>query len=141
MKWYEIVGAAGFWFVIAGLGGLGGAIEFGTGWEASMAFLGFGSFFLGIAMDEYAEKKESAMVYQLENHMVVDREWEQNTPLEVSEKLRGVGYTELGTGIFVPEDDAYEYAMERISLDEDLKQEFKVIFMEWFYSGNWVKEE
>lgn len=57
MKWYEIVGAAGFWFVIAGLGGLGGAVEFGTGWEASMAFLGFGSFFLGIAMDEYAEKK------------------------------------------------------------------------------------
>lgn len=141
MKWHEIIGGIGFWCALIGLGGIAGAIEFGIGMEASMAFLGFGSFFLGIAMDEYAEKKESAMVYQLENRMVVDREWEQNTPLEVSEKLRGAGYTELGTGIFVPEEDAYEYAMERISLDEDLKQEFKVIFMEWFYSGNWVKEE
>lgn len=53
------------------------------------------------------------------------------------EKLNSPGYEEIGTGIFVPEGDAYDYAMERISQDEDLKQEF----VEWFYSDNWVKEE
>lgn len=136
MKWYKIVGAAGFWCIMIGLGGLGGAIEFGTGWEASVAFLGFGSAFLEIAMDEF-EEKESAMVYQLENRMVVDKEWTWNAPVEVSEKLSGAGYTELGTGIFVPEEEACNYAMERISQDEDLKREF----VEWFYSANWVKEE
>jgi len=46
------------------------------------------------------------------------------------------GYKEIGTGIFVAEEDAYDYAMERISLDEAEKKEF----VEWFYSGNWIKE-
>jgi len=46
------------------------------------------------------------------------------------------GYEEIGTGIFVAEEDAYDYAMERISLDEAEKKEF----VEWFYSGNWIKE-
>lgn len=56
---------------------------------------------------------------------------------EIESKLNGCGYEEVRTGIFVPEEKAYDYAMERVSLDEDLKQEF----VEWFYSGNWVKEE
>lgn len=56
-------------------------------------------------------------------------------------RLNGAGYEEIGTGIFVPEEDAYEYAMERISSDEDLQKEFKEMFVEWFYSGNWVKED
>lgn len=43
----------------------------------------------------------------------------------------------MGTGVFVPEEDAYGYALERISLDEELKQEF----VEWFYSGNWIEED
>ena len=46
------------------------------------------------------------------------------------------GYEEIGTGIFVPEEDAFEYALERVSLDEEEKQEF----VDWFYSGNWIKE-
>lgn len=46
------------------------------------------------------------------------------------------GYEEIGTGIFVPEEDAFEYALEQISLDEEEKQDF----VEWFYSGNWIKE-
>lgn len=54
---------------------------------------------------------------------------------ETAEKLNGTGYEEIGTGIFVSEEDAYSYAMERISQDEDLKQEF----VEWFYSGNWIR--
>lgn len=51
-------------------------------------------------------------------------------------KLNSAGYEEVRTGIFVLEEDAYEYALEKISQDEDLQKEF----VEWFYSGNWVKE-
>ncbi len=51
--------------------------------------------------------------------------------------LNGSGYSEIGTGIFVREEDACKYAIERISQNEDLKQEF----VEWFYSGNWVRED
>lgn len=56
---------------------------------------------------------------------------------EISEKLNGTGYEEIGTGVFVSDEDAFDYALERISQDDDLKQEF----VEWFYSGNWIKEE
>lgn len=66
--------------------------------------------------------------------------WKTSPPEAAEEiecKLRGGGYEEIGTGIFVSEEDAYDYAMERISQDEDLIQEF----VEWFYSGNWIKEE
>lgn len=51
-------------------------------------------------------------------------------------KINSPGYSEIGTGIFVPEEDACRHALERVSLDEGLKQEF----VEWFYSGNWVRE-
>lgn len=56
---------------------------------------------------------------------------------EISEKLNGPGYEEIGTGVFVSDEDAFDYALERISRDDDLKQEF----VEWFYSGNWIEEE
>lgn len=72
----------------------------------------------------------------IENRMVVDSEWEWDRSAEIEEKLDGTGYKEIGTGLFVPEEDAYEYALERVSLDEDLKQEL----VEWFYSENWIKE-
>ena len=54
-----------------------------------------------------------------------------------SQKLREPGYLEMGTGLFVPEEEAFDYAMKKIPLDEDLKQEL----VEWFYSGNWKKED
>lgn len=73
---------------------------------------------------------------QVENRMVVEWQW-PDAPQKVSEKLNGPGCAEIGSGIFVPEEDAYEYALERVSQDEDLKQEF----VEWFYSGNWIKED
>lgn len=62
---------------------------------------------------------------------------ERREKLKIESDLNGAGYEEMGTGIFVPEEDAYQYAMERISSDEDLKREF----VEWFYSGNWIKED
>lgn len=78
------------------------------------------------------------MFEAVENPMVTDWWWRNlKPPLEVEEKLNGTGYEEIGTGIFVPEEDAYQYALERISQDEELKQEF----VDWFYSGNWVKED
>lgn len=63
------------------------------------------------------------------------------TDYEIGEKLNGPGYKEMKTGIFVPEEDAYDYVLERISQDNDLKQEFKEMLVEWFYSGNWVYED
>ena len=39
-------------------------------------------------------------------------------------------------GIVVAEDDAFDYAMDEVKNDEELRQEF----VDWFYSGNWYKE-
>lgn len=81
----------------------------------------------------------------VQNCMLSDFELEFDMPPVFGEKLNGAGYKELRSGIFVPEEDAYDYAMERISQDGDLKQEFKQEFeerlVEWFYSGSWIKEE
>lgn len=83
------------------------------------------------------------MIEQLENRMVVDSEWEsleKNTELS-SEKLIEPGYREIGTRIFVPQSDAYYYALERcLNGAEDEQQEFKEMLVDWFYSGNWIKE-
>lgn len=72
---------------------------------------------------------------RIENKMVVEWWW-NDTPPEVREKLNKEGYKEMGTGIFVPKEDAYEYALERVSQDKDLQKEF----VEWFYSSNWIEE-
>lgn len=74
---------------------------------------------------------------QMEHIPGYDR-WKTTLPDGEESQIRTKepGYEEVVTGIFVSEEDAYDYAMERISQDEDLKQEF----VEWFYS-NWIKEE
>ncbi len=72
---------------------------------------------------------------QIENRIVNDSVWE-NLEKESMYRLKSPGYEEIGTGIFVPEESAYDYALERIASDDELKQEF----VEWFYSGNWIKE-
>ena len=60
----------------------------------------------------------------------------------VEEVLSQKGYHELGTNVFVPEEDAYEYAFDRcMNGSEEEQKEFKEMLVEWFYSGNWVKEE
>ena len=77
----------------------------------------------------------------IENRMLVDSEWPEHwgvsEPEETEEKSRGSGWEEIGAGTFVPEEEAYDYALKSISLDEGLKQEF----INWFYSGNWIKED
>lgn len=77
---------------------------------------------------------------EIENRMVVDSEWqgiEASVIEESHQKPSVAGWLEIGTGIFIPKELEYEHAVERISLDEDLKREF----VEWFYSGNWIKED
>lgn len=41
-------------------------------------------------------------------------------------------------GIAVTDDQAFRYALERIAHGKPEEQQE---FVEWFYSGNWVKEE
>lgn len=55
----------------------------------------------------------------------------------LEKKLRGPGWKSIDTGIFIPEEDAYSYALERLSQDEEEKQEF----VDWFYSGNYIRED
>lgn len=81
------------------------------------------------------------MAYQVENRMVVDSEWtwkEQTVEKVISDK----GYHEMGTNVFVPEEEAFEYAFDRcMNGSEEEQKEFKEMLVEWFYSGNWTKED
>lgn len=81
------------------------------------------------------------MAELVENRMAVDSEWPGYwgilEPERAEENRCGAGWEEIGTGNFVPEEEAYAYALKEISLDEGLKQEF----VHWFFSGNWIKED
>lgn len=67
--------------------------------------------------------------------------------MEIKEKLNGAGYKEMGTGVFVPEEDAFDYAIEHCAIVPfmvqgiEWTQEFMEMLVEWFYSGNWIKED
>jgi hypothetical protein len=41
-------------------------------------------------------------------------------------------------GILVDEDKAFDYALQRLG---KAPKEEKEDFIEWYYSGNWIKEE
>lgn len=80
----------------------------------------------------------------VENLMVNDDHWAwQEKEMAVETVVNRKGYHEVGTNMFVPEDEAYEYALA-ICLDgtEEGRKEFKEMLVEWFYSGgNWRREE
>lgn len=85
---------------------------------------------------------------QIENGMVVYPEPDPYILPEIAGRLNGAGYKQLGTGVFIPEEDAFEYALEQcVEMVSDSlfnigwTQEFKEMLVEWFYSGNWVKED
>lgn len=86
------------------------------------------------------------MPEMVENRMVVNCEWTE-TPQEVKEKLNGPGWRQIGTDVFVPEEDAFEYAIERCTtipfavVGIEWTQEFREMLVEWFYSENWIKED
>lgn len=78
----------------------------------------------------------------LENRMVVDAQWTWREQKTVEEVVKEKGYHEMGTNVFVPEDEAYEYALDRcLNGPEEDQKEFKEMLVEWFYSGNWKKED
>ena len=84
------------------------------------------------------------MPEQIENSMVVDSLWEElEKASEVEEVLKQKGYHEMGTNVFVPEDEAFDYALDRCLRGSELDQiEFRHMLVEWFYSDdNWIKEE
>lgn len=82
----------------------------------------------------------------VENRMVVDWQWTE-VPEKVKEKLNGPGWRQIGTDVFVPEEDAFDYAIERCTTIPfavagiEWVQEFKDMVVEWFYSYNWVHED
>lgn len=54
------------------------------------------------------------------------------------------GYLGIGPekGTFIPAESSFEYALERcMHGTPDDKKEFREMLVEWFCSGNWVKEE
>jgi len=84
---------------------------------------------------------------QVENLMVADFLWDDNEPPETVRKLNGPGYREIGTDVFVPMEDAFDYALEHCVKvvpqgfrDIEWTQEFKEMLVERFYSGNWIEE-
>lgn len=54
------------------------------------------------------------------------------------------GYAGIGPeeGKYVRQDQAFEYALERClyGAEEEVK-EFREMLVEWYFSGNWIKEE
>ena len=78
----------------------------------------------------------------IDNRMTIESEWRWQEQKPVKEVLNEKGYHEMGTNVFVPEDEAYEYALDRcLNGSEEDKKEFKQMLVEWFYSGNWTREE
>ena len=55
-----------------------------------------------------------------------------------------IGYLGIGPeeGTFIPEDKAFAYAAERcLHGSKEDQKEFREMLIEWFYSGNWIKED
>lgn len=85
---------------------------------------------------------------QVENRMVNTAVW-PDTPKEVKEKLRGPGYCGVDRDIFVPEENAFDYALDQCVIEwkrflHETKwtDEFKEMLVDWFYSDDkWRKEE
>lgn len=84
----------------------------------------------------------------VENKMIVNYLWadlENSISEKFSEELnslKGSGYREMWTGTFVPKEEAFEYALERCLYGtEEEQREFQEMLVEWFYSGNWIKED
>ena len=50
---------------------------------------------------------------------------------------RGIGPEE---GVFVKEEDAYQYALARCLYGPE-KEEFREMLVHWFFSGNFVTED
>lgn len=80
------------------------------------------------------------MPEQIENSMVVDSEWTVVKCIE--DVLQEKGWHNFQTNEFVSEKEAYEYALDEVLHGDAVTQkEFREMLVEWFFSGNWVKED
>lgn len=79
----------------------------------------------------------------VENLMVNDDHWSWQEKECVEEVLKEKGYHECSTNTFVPDDEAYAFALDRcINGSEGEQKDFKKMLVEWFYSGgDWRREE
>ena len=71
----------------------------------------------------------------IENRMLIDSEWRFVEPVMVAREPIEAGYRNICTDEFVPEDEALDYALEHEEQEDMTDEEF----VEWFYSGNWLR--
>lgn len=69
-------------------------------------------------------------------------------PFSCEGKFTGRGWKSTNSDGFIPEEDAFDYAIENCAdfVPEGFHkiqwtQEFREMLVEWFYSGDWVKED
>lgn len=82
------------------------------------------------------------MPEQIENKIVNEAAWNSYDMHMQEHEEKIPGYTSMSTGKFVPDPEAYDYALECcLSGSEEDHQEFKDMLVEWFYSGNWIRSD
>ena len=82
----------------------------------------------------------------IENSMVVDGWWNEveygikrgACPEPEPEEPKDSGWVEMGTGLFIPEKEAFDYAIRKL---QDGTEEEKQEFVCYFYSGNYIYQE
>lgn len=85
---------------------------------------------------------------QIENRMLRESMMECRKDDDMV-KLNGPGWRSFVDDTFVPEEDAFDYAIDHCTNfvpplfhKIDWKEEFKEMLVEWFYSsGEWAKED
>lgn len=73
----------------------------------------------------------------LENRMLIDSEWICVEPATVEPVNGEWGYLHIWTGEFIPDCEALDYAREHEEQGNMTDEEF----VDWFFSGNWVRRE
>lgn len=83
------------------------------------------------------------MMEQIENHMVVDAYWKRfEETIDVEDEDIEKGYRNLRTGEFVTDVDAFSNALwECLFGSKELQEEFKEMLLDFYYDGNWVRED
>ena len=72
-------------------------------------------------------------------------DFSENLKLKILEEIaKQMSYIGIGPedGTVVEDNQEFDYALERcLNGAPDEQKEFREMLVEWFYSGNWVKEE
>ena len=83
------------------------------------------------------------MSEQIENHMVVDAYWKRfEETMEAKDLPTEKGYLNLKTKEFIPDNDAFSNALwECLFGAKELQKEFEKALLEFYYDGNWMRDE